>query len=119
MSHARKIPEGRGICVVDAKGPGMRTCVDMCDMRIKVAEYTPGTAKGTQEKIEQARAGSAAEPHVCPQDHALLYTLVTIVVGAMVFYAIMVVWKKHGITKKVKAWGFRGIKRDSYPEALP
>jgi len=53
-----KIPEGRGICVIQPGQDRSRACWDMCDASKLSSKYTEGTSADVQTKVEQTRSST-------------------------------------------------------------
>jgi len=58
-AHAQSIPQDRGMCVVDANGPGGRMCVDMCNYNMPLDKYRMGTPEGTVATVQGVRSSGA------------------------------------------------------------
>lgn len=62
IAASYKVPEGRGMCVIDPDGYMSRACWDMCDTTILTSAFALGTPEGTKTKILNVRGSTA-----CPR----------------------------------------------------
>mmetsp|Transcript_14151 Transcript_14151/g.30724 ORF Transcript_14151/g.30724 Transcript_14151/m.30724 type:complete len:494 (-) Transcript_14151:354-1835(-) len=76
MLARHKVPEGRGICVIDPQAHMSRSCWDMCDTRISMTKLTMGTAAGTEERVRAVRNSDT-----CP--HLSFWKVMLIAVGVI------------------------------------
>lgn len=65
MAQEFGVPEGQGLCVMDASQPQSRACWDMCDGSRRPDEFEEGTPEGAARKVEEARAGATCS-HMWP-----------------------------------------------------